>query len=632
MRAHALARRPVGRTASLAAVVIAALAVTGAADAQVRVAMTADRSAMSLDEQLTVRIEVEAEGGGSPEVELPGFAGFQVVSQQVQRPMQFSFSFGGRAVVRSSTNYTFGLRAASVGRLRIDPVRVTMDGRVYASQPIEVNVATPGGAVQAPAGASPPTGAPPAAAAQPGTVIDAANVDDAAFVRTVVDKPEPYVGEQVTVTIYLYVRQQLRAAPGVLQEPGTEGFWTRDLLSPDQNLQPQRQVVRGAVYAVYVLRRFAAFPLRDGALAIGAMSLRIDQSSIFDMFAGQGPSVLERNGVTVPVRVRSLPDAGKPAGDVAVGRFEISAALDRDRVATGDAATLKATVRGEGNLSGVRIANPVIAGVDVLQPETRDLVESPQDLVTGTRTYAWLLVPRAEGVHTIPPLVLHTFDPRSERYQELTTPALTLQAAGQAIATPSAAPEAAPADATPAPTARATATAVEWPPIRTHSELRRREARLVESPAYAWSLAFPPLAWLALVVTAALRRRVAARAARPDAMAAREAQRHLASAEQAARRGDAAAFHAAASAALGGVLRARMGAEAAGWTRSELREALVRRGADAEFAQSIVAQLDHWDYARFGSTDAAALDTEVGTLRGLFRRVEALTLTTEAAS
>jgi hypothetical protein len=592
-------------------------------EAQVRVSMTADRTSVGIDEQLTVRIEVESEGGGSPEVELPGFAGFQVVSQQVQRPMQFSFSFGGRAVVRSSTNYTFGLRPVSVGRLTIDAVRVSVDGKVYASRPIEITVA--GGGAVPPSG---PTQQPGSASGTPGAsgapAAEGAAIDAMAFLRTVVDKPEPYVGEQVTVTIYLYARQQLRSAPAIVQEPATEGFWTRDLLGPNHNLQPQRQVVSDsagnqAVYAVYVLRRFAAFPLRDGELAIGPMSLRIDQGSVFDVFAPTRPSALERTGVAVPVRVRALPEEGKPDGDIAVGRFELAATLDRDQVATGDAVMWKATVRGEGNLGGVRVATPAIDGVEVLQPETKDLVEAPQDLVTSTRELAWLLVPKVAGAHTVPPLVLHTFDPRIGRYRTLSTAPLTLVAAGQAVAA-AVAPSAAQADAAPETRPQE----IEWPPIRARSELRRAQARWIESPGYAVGLAVPPFAWSCLVLVSWARRRGAARAAQPGAIAQREARRHLLAAQDAARRSEAVAFYAEAAAALIGALRTRLGPEVAGLTRTELRTELTRRGAGDEFAAAIVAQLDRWDFARFGATGAAGLTDEEARLRDLFGRIEAI--------
>ena len=129
---------------------------------------------------------------------------------------------------------------------------------------------------------------------------DGARYDPEAFLRTVVDDPNPYVGDQITVTVYLYVRRPLRTAPQIVQEPTADGFWVHDLLPPSRNLEATHQVVGGQSFNVYVLRRFAAFPLRAGTLQIGAPQLAMETGSLFDFFQPQ-QSRLERTGVAVPV-------------------------------------------------------------------------------------------------------------------------------------------------------------------------------------------------------------------------------------------------------------------------------------------------------------------------------------------
>ena len=177
---------------------------------------------------------------------MPELDGFEIISRQVQQPMQFSFSFGNRATVQSSTIYSFVLQPARVGALVIKPVRAELDGVVKTSRAIPITVS---------AGSVPVQGADPNAAAQPGTddsqaapaaagASDNTQVDPVAFLRTVADKSEPYEGEQVTVTIYLYVRERLQSTPNVVTEPTLDGLWVQDLLPP-RGLPPGRQVVNG---------------------------------------------------------------------------------------------------------------------------------------------------------------------------------------------------------------------------------------------------------------------------------------------------------------------------------------------------------------------------------------------------
>ena len=76
------------------------------------------------------------------------------------------------------------------------------------------------------------------------------------------------------------------------------------------------------------------------------------------------------------------------------------------------------------------------------------------------------------------------------------------------------------------------------------------------------------LAWLAVVSTSLVRRRIAARGETAAGRAMREAAQRLAAADAAASDGDAARFHAAASAALIAVLDARIGEPVSGFTSS----------------------------------------------------------------
>ncbi len=589
------------------------------ARAEVRVDVQPDRKQLAVGERMTVRITVQTEGSGQPEVVLPDFDGFEILSQQVQRPMQFSFNFGQRAVFRSSSIYTYVLSPLRVGTLRIAPVRVQLGDDTYTTQPLDITV-EPG------AGGAPPAAQPGQQPGQqpdpqaPANVADGVEFDSTAFLRTVVDQAQPYVGQQVTATVYLYSRNRIRSIPTPEQEPTTDGFWTRDLLGGNTP-QPRRDVVGGQSFMVYVLRRFAAFPLRDGELTIGPMSITIDNSSVFDVLTGtrRQPDI-KRTGVPVTLQVQPLPEAGRPDGPIAVGAYAIGTKLDREQTATGDAVTLTAVVRGRGNIETVELPTPGVPGLDILQPQVKDLVETPRDQVSGTREYRWLLVPQKPGTFTIPPFALNTFDPTKGQYRRVVSPALSLKAVGAAL----------PAQAKPVPLETPSAPeidpdAVEWAPIRTQSALARRAPLLAEQPFFGWALALPPLAWLLLAGGGLLRRRLAARTVSAEEAAEREASTQLGVAEQAARAGDVGAYHAAAARAIGAQLQARLGESVASLTHDRLRAHLRARGLDDTTLSAVVEQLQGADFARFasGGNDGAALPEQARRLAALLKRLRA---------
>lgn len=601
------------------------------AQAEIRLDVRAQPTSLSIGDLLNLQISVQARGLGAPDVSLPEFEGFEIVSQQVQRPMQFSFSFGQRATVQSSTIYTFVLQPLREGRLTIEPVRVELDGEIETSRPVVVSVSGGSGQVAHGGGTDPgasQSSTPPAANTK-GT-IDSAEIDDIAFLRTLVSKAEPYEGEQTTITIYLYVRDRLQSTPSIETEPTTDGLWVHDLLPPARQLQPTRQLVNGRPYAVYVLRRVAAFPLHSGEITIGPMAVEIDTSSLFDIFSPRrARSTIERTSKPVVLHVRALPEQGRPPDEVAVGRYALAAKLDRAQAVTGDAVTLTATVQGQGNIRTVALELPDIAGLDILQPEIKDLVTAPDDLVSGTREYRWLIVPRAPGHYTIPAIGLSTFDPNTGSYERVTTEPLALEAVGQALATADSQPRSkdAPAVAESEGEDAAAQDDHVWAPIRTQSELARDHARLIERPWYGWALAAPGLIWLTAASVLSLRRRAGERARTGKGRDLRNADQRAQSAAVAARDGDASRFYAEASAALLAALEARLQEPVSGFTRAQLREYVRARGMDDALLSELLQALERAEFARFSSAADAAADLQAQdrTMQALFRRLLAFT-------
>ncbi len=594
--------------------VVALLAVAASARADVRVEMTADRASLGLGDQVAVRISVQSQGKSQPEITIPDFEGFQITQRAVQRPMQFSFGFGqNQPVVTSSTQYTFVLAPLAPGTYKIPPVKVTVGKDQFQSQPLTLTVTGIGGVPgqpQNPAAQQEPQADPqPQADAtpQPQATGDAAVYDNDAFLRTVVDKTEPFEGEQLTVTIYLYTRRNLQQVPAVQTEASTDGLWTHDLLSATRSLDPTRQVVNGRGFWVYTLRRFAAFPLRNGELTIGSMALTISRDSVFDLFdPGSAQPDLKRSSVPVVLKVKPLPPEGRPKGDVAVGQFEIASQLDRKQVVTGDAVTLTATIKGKGNIRAVRVADPSVSGLQVLQPETRDLVEAPGERVQGTRTMTWLVVPKAPGVYTIPPLEFNAFDPETKAYQRVRSQPLSLTAAGNARPETSATQDPLP----PADQDEADSDEVSWPPIRPVAELRRARTALASQAWYSIALAVLPLLWLGAVTAPSLRRLRTSDAADGERLAMAAADKRLASAKTALSANDPRRFHAELAAALNALLAARLHEPVAAMTQTQLRALLVSRGMPEPLMKQVLALLSDCDFARFSASAVSELDMQ----------------------
>jgi hypothetical protein len=261
----------------------------------------------------------------------------------------------------------------------------------------------------------------------------------------------------------------------------------------------------------------------------------------------------------------------------------------------------------------VTLATPSLPKLQVLQPETHEVVESPNDLVQGTRSFAWLIVPNAPGTYTIPPVQLEFFDPQSQSYKRVVSAPLTLTAAGNARA-------AAPAEPTPSQAAQDTAVAGDeesWPPFRTHAAFARKQSKLADEPAYGWGLAAAPLLWLLSISVPALQRRVRERRQRGGPREAlRVARTKLAQAKAGLAANDAKRFHAELAAALHTALDARLSVVAAGLTRPQLRAALDAHGVPDGATRELLDVLERCDFARFSSAAVSAQDMQALLARG----------------
>ena len=549
------------------------------------ISMTVDRTELSVGEQLQMQVRADVTGGGADDLILPDLAAFHIVSRRVARPMQFSFGFGSqRQTVRSSVVYDLVLQATEAGTFELRPATLTLGAQTFRSEPVTIAVKESLGGTLPPRPAEPPTGN-----------LDGAEFDPQAFVRTVVDQDDVFVGEQVTVTVYLYVRGNLRSAPQVTRAPSTDGFWVHDLLPVQRSLSTQHQTVNGTPFDVYVIRRFAAFPLRAGTLTVGAPTVSLETGSVFDLFNRAGGGALRREGVATQLSVRPLPSDGRPArSSVAVGDWTVEATLDRNQVATGDAVTLRAKVEGVGNPQELDLKAPTVDGLRILAPEIDEAVRSPSDLVQGSRTWRWLIIPERPGTFRVGPLRLATFDPSTSRYEVLATPPLRLEAAGQPLASD-------PGNTEDHSSAAPREEALDLSPIRRRSDLMPHRLPLSSNPGFLVALAAPPVVFAGLFVTRSLRRRRQRRPTRKT-----DGKHRLRSARQHAESGNLDLFYGEARRALVEGLETRLGSKIGGLTYPELRDYLSVKGMDSDMVSRLVDELEGMEFARFsaeGSTD-----------------------------
>ncbi|HZR07274.1 MAG TPA: BatD family protein [Myxococcales bacterium] len=576
---------------ALCALLLVALPALAAGEAML--SASTDVRELPLDDTLVLRITAKfASRDESGELDIPVFADFDVVSRA--RSEQMSFSFGGGASSMARTVITeLTLTPKRAGDLTIEPVKLEYRGKKIQTEPIAIHVLPAGQA--APGGGGPDARAD---AADPFADVHPGQRD--LLLRAAVDDDHPFVGQQVTYSLFLLARTNVSSIEKLVS-PRLDGFWSVDVEAPQQ-LVPEQRILDGVPYTSYLLRRRALFPLRAGRATIDPAEVQVLTG--FGMLFSRGTS--RRSSQPLQIEVQPLPP-GKPPGFDAgnVGQWTLTATADPAAVGVGQPITFRLVASGRGNVRDLRLPKlPEIPGVRAYDATTSDKESIERGRVNGTRTIEQLLVPERTGALEIPALSMDVFDPVLKQYRTLKTERIPLRV-------------------TPAEGAQAAAASVSQNllsaggvrPIRLRLSTVDRAAPPWTQPWFWPLLGIPPFGVAVGLGFAGLRRLLQIDPGEKRVKLARgAAAKRLKGARALLQRGEALAFYAEVARAVTGYLLDKQGIAAAGLTREELAAALRARGHGEETVRRLVRVLDDCDRARFapGSGEAPAREAMLG--------------------
>jgi hypothetical protein len=353
-----------------------------------------DRTALSTGETLLLTITASSTSiFDAPRPQMPDLQGFNVVGTSTSS--QISIINGA---ITSQVLYLYQLQPYEAGELVIAPVRLTLGGQTYSTQPITVQVSQ---GSRAPAPTSPPSNAQQAVTSEELSGQDL-------FVEALVDNPAPYVGEQVTYSFLFYEAANLSDQPQY-QPPAFTGFWSEPL----QDQQEYRIQAGGRTYRVTELRTIL-FPSVVGSITIEPARLVIPGG-----FFNRGQTLQTK---PVDLNVQPLPPGAPESFAGAVGQFSLQATLDATSGAVNEPLTWHVTLSGQGNFNAAPDpAWPEIDGWRSFESEATLHTEVRDGELVGSRTYERLLVPSVEGETTLPALQYAYFDPATGQYQVIQT-------------------------------------------------------------------------------------------------------------------------------------------------------------------------------------------------------------------
>lgn len=440
-----------------------------AASADVNVTASVDRNSLNPEDTFTYTVTVgSADDVSTAQPTLPPINDFEILNEWQSQEARSTFTTtpaGPKFQTIKTTNYNFMLQPKREGTLSIAASEVIVEGRKYLTKPIQVRVGR-GLGVQARPGTRSQQQNPSGIQMPPGFEEDEEddlftqllrrgvgvgqdeqglgapqgggsrtlpiNPNDAFFVQVETDKSEAYVGEQITVSFYLYTRGQIRDLD-TLKYPALRGFWKEDI-EIATHLNFVSEVVNGLPYKKALLASFALFPIKEGTSTIDSYTAKCTVMPSFDNFSGTSfgkAYSYTKSSTPIKVNVKALPTEGRPADfSGAVGDFQVTARVEDRDVVSNQPFNYKVRFEGRGNAKLIELP-------PFQPPEGMELYDTQKDskfFRTGTsfKDFSIMMIPRREGEFTIPGISTSIFDPKEKKYiTKVTEPVRVLVNLGQ---------------------------------------------------------------------------------------------------------------------------------------------------------------------------------------------------------
>ncbi len=337
----------------------------------------------------------------------------------------------GHTTGSSSITYTYILCATKNGTYTIPPAHITANGKRLSSKSAKVKVS----------GESPNTGGAPRMHDDPdnhpglqdaGTPISGNDL----FIKVNANKRRVHEQEPILLTYKVYTRVDLTQLEGKM--PDLTGFHTQEIPLPQQkSFHIER--VDGRPYKCVTWSQYVMYPQMTGKLEIPSITFNgtvIQQNrnvDPFEAFLNGGSGYIEiKRAIKAPgmtIQVDPLPK--RPANfSGGVGKFNITAQLNKSEVKANEPITLRVIIGGTGNLKLVK--QPQVKfpkDFDTYDAKITDKTKLTTNGVEGNMIYDFIAVPRNQGSYVIPPIEFVYYDIEANAYKTIKTQQFKLEIA-----------------------------------------------------------------------------------------------------------------------------------------------------------------------------------------------------------
>ena len=367
---------------------------------QVKFEANVSKNKLGLNENLRVDFKMNMDGDNfSP----PNFNGFNIVGGPNQS-VSNSWINGTRTF---SKTYTYFLSPIKRGRFRIGQASIEIDGDIYKTSPVEVQVTE---AVES--SISPNSS---------DTLLD----DDVQLVAEL-SKSNPYLNEPISIVYKLFFSPEINVRNlGEVDSPEFKNFWSQKIDVP--RLEIKRSSLNGKSYNYVTWKKTLLYPQKQGKLEINPMTLDVSidlPTNRRDFF---GNVIYNQTSKKVSskkriINVSPLPINKPDDFSGAVGDFEISMNSNKTQLKATESFQLELKISGSGNLKLFSIPDLIVpSSLEKYDPEFSENVKVGLSGMNGNILNTYTIVPQFQGKYPIPSVKFSFFNPSLKKYITLYT-------------------------------------------------------------------------------------------------------------------------------------------------------------------------------------------------------------------
>ena len=411
--------------------------------AEITVQSVVDTNELGVGENFTLSVTVSSDQSVPVnEPSLPVISGVEMVRKWSSNQTKSSVVSTGQGIDFKTIQtkvFSYQFTVVEKGKINIDPIKVQVGGKQYATKPISLRVLDASKIAQGPQRRRRPSpfGNQPQSPSNnfdrleeqfnqllkrsfgqlddDGFMTEPRNAKEAFFILAKVDKTEAFKGEQVLASWYLYTKGRVRDLD-TLKYPSLKGFWKEDI-QISTHLNFENDVINGIAYKRALLASYALFPIDEGKVNVDSYKAKATIVGGYGFGRGFSATKASEN---IPIKIKPLPAEGRPKHFTgAVGEFQMKVEVADKSVVANQPFALKIRFEGKGNAKLIEL--PALNLENHF--EVYDVKNESKFFKNGQsyKDFEVLLIPRQAGDLTIPPMENSFFDPRQEKYVSLTS-------------------------------------------------------------------------------------------------------------------------------------------------------------------------------------------------------------------